>query len=473
MKNNIISLGISNLSKGLNENSFTSLDITRKYLEAIKIKNRTLNAFINILEESAIWESKKSDKRRRDGKELSPIDGIPIAIKDNIDIKDIITTGGIKAYRNEISKEDSFIVKLLKDAGAVILGKLNMHEAALGATTQNEFYGKCNNPHYIGFTPGGSSGGAGSAVAAGLCAGAIGTDTLGSIRIPASFCGTVGFKPTFGRISNRGIMPLCKMLDHAGPITRSVEDASLLFEIISKFDFADPECKNMKPYIHNSDLYIKSLHGKNIGFIDNNNISELNIDIQLAYNQAILLLGSEGAKINEIDIDNYFSPEKLIPQSMLIIESELYNFHKTKIIENKKEFSDEFIKNINYAKNQDAPKLLKAISNIKSTRVSIRKIFNNFDALVIPSTPTTAFSFKDKTPKNIASFTCLANFGGCPAISIPTDNTSGLNIPKGLPIGMQIITAPENDLLALQIGSVLEKAVKWKPSNANNNFCRF
>ena len=145
MKNNIISLGISNLSKGLNENSFTSLDITRKYLEAIKIKNRTLNAFINILEESAIWESKKSDKRRRDGKELSPIDGIPIAIKDNIDIKDIITTGGIKAYRNEISKEDSFIVKLLKDAGAVILGKLNMHEAALGATTQNEFYGKCNN----------------------------------------------------------------------------------------------------------------------------------------------------------------------------------------------------------------------------------------------------------------------------------------------------------------------------------------
>ena len=103
MKNNIISLGISNLSKGLNENSFTSLDITKKYLEAIKIKNRTLNAFINILEESAIWESKKSDKRRRDGKELSPIDGIPIAIKDNIDIKDIITTGGIKAYRNEIS----------------------------------------------------------------------------------------------------------------------------------------------------------------------------------------------------------------------------------------------------------------------------------------------------------------------------------------------------------------------------------
>jgi len=117
--------------------------------------------------------------------------------------------------------------------------------------------------------------------------------------------------------------------------------------------------------------------------------------------------------------------------------------------------------------------LLKAITNIKNTRTSIREIFKNFDAIIIPSTPTVAFSFQKEPPKNIAIFTCFANFGGCPAISIPTDNTSGLNSPKGLPIGMQIITAPENDLLALQIGQVLEKAVKWKPSNINNNFCRF
>ncbi len=473
MNKNIFSLGIKNLSNGLKNKRFTSLDITKKYLESIKIKNRTLNAFINILEESAIWDSQKSDKRRRDGKELSLLDGIPIALKDNININDVITTGGIKAYRNEIAKSDSFIVKLLKDAGAIILGKLNMHEAALGTTTQNEFYGNCNNPHYIGFTPGGSSGGAGSAVAAGLCVGAIGTDTLGSIRIPASFCGTVGFKPTFGRVSNRGIMPLCKMLDHTGPITRSVEDASLLFEVISKFDSEDPECKIIEPYTHNNDLYIESLSGKNIGFIDNNNISGLDIDIQLAYNQAILLLGSKGAKINEIDFDNYFNTEKLISQSMLIMESELYNFHREKIIENKNDFSNTFIKNVNFAKNQNAPKLLKAITDIKNTRISIRKLFKNFDAIVVPSTPTVAFSFQKKPPKNLASFTCLANFGGCPAISIPTDNTSGLNSPKGLPIGMQIITAPENDLLALQIGWVLEKAVKWKPSNANNNFCRF
>ena len=347
-----------------------------------------------------------------------------------------------------------------------------MHEAAYGATTENEAYGNCNNPHHIGYTPGGSSGGAGSAVAAGLCAGAIGTDTLGSIRIPSSFCGVVGFKPTFGRVSNHGIMNLCSTLDHAGPITRSIEDASLLLEVISKFDDRDLECKVMEPYLHARINELKSLSNITIGFIDNPTITQLNMDIQLAYNQAILSLSSMNANTIEVNINNYL-PEKLIPMAMLISGTELYNSHKDTIENNKEGFSNSFLDKINYIKKQSASKLSHAIKNIKKVNIYTRKIFQNIDVLILPTTPTTAFSFNESIPKNIAYFTALANFNGCPALSLPTENSSGIHSAKGLPIGIQVITAPGNDSLALQVGMILEKLSNWKPSHYNNNFCKF
>ena len=190
---------------------------------------KPLNAFVALSEQSALADAKRAGERARQRRRLGVLDGIPIALKDNIDVAGMPTTNGLGGLPR-MADTDAAVTQRLRRAGAIILGKLNMHEAALGGTTDNPHHGRTHNPYRMGFSPGGSSGGSGAAVAAGLCAAALGTDTAGSIRLPASYCGVVGFKPTYQRVSMQGIVPLHRRLDHVGPLTRTVADAGILLE---------------------------------------------------------------------------------------------------------------------------------------------------------------------------------------------------------------------------------------------------
>ena len=186
--------GIAALAGALERGEITAEDATRAFLARIEARDGALRAFIRVMRDEALAAARASDERRRAGAGKGTLDGIPLAIKDNIDVAGVPTSGGIRHYRDGIAGEDAFVTRRLRDAGAVILGKLNMHEAALGATGDNPWFGRCENPHRAGYTPGGSSSGSGAAVAAGLAAAALGTDTLGSVRVPASYCGTRGLQ---------------------------------------------------------------------------------------------------------------------------------------------------------------------------------------------------------------------------------------------------------------------------------------
>ncbi len=350
MTTDIVALGVAGLAHALDAGETTSAAATDTYLNRINAQNETLNAYITVMADDARRDAEVSDNRRAEGKALSPLDGIPIALKDNIDVAGVPTTGGIEAYRRSVPEHDADVVRRLRDAGAVILGKLNMHEAAHGATTANEAYGYCQNPHQPGYTPGGSSGGSGAALAAGLCAGALGTDTLGSVRIPASFCGVAGLKATYGLVSTRGVMPLSYALDHVGPMARSCEDLTLMLSAMAGFDADDPAGRHGPTDFSAAQNTSPSLDGVTLGyFSDLNKINGDTVDpaVSVAYAKSIDRLRELGATLEPAVWDGY-DPAVVRPKALLLIEADLANIHADALDSNPEGFTEAFRAGIDY-----------------------------------------------------------------------------------------------------------------------------
>src|SRR6266571_3682407 len=233
-------LSLTRASQLLRNKAVSSVQLTQACLDRIDTYNATLNAFITVTVEQALTTAREMDAAWRRGNWRGPLHGIPIALKDNMDTAGIRTTAGSELFKDRVPSEDAEIVQRLKRAGAIILGKTNLHEFAYGGSSSVSYFGPVRNPWALDHVPGGSSGGSAAAVAADLCFGAFGTDTAGSVRIPASYCGIVGLKPTYGRVSSRGVIPLSWTLDHVGPLCKTVEDTALLLGAISGFDALDP-----------------------------------------------------------------------------------------------------------------------------------------------------------------------------------------------------------------------------------------
>jgi len=223
----------------------SSVELTEACLKRIETYNPTLNAFITVTREQALTAARQMDAEQRRGNWRGPLHGIPIALKDNMDTAGIRTTAASELFKDRVPTEDAEVARRLKSAGAILLGKTNLHEFAYGGSSSVSYFGPVRNPWALERVPGGSSGGSAAATAANLCFGSLGTDTAGSVRIPASYCGVVGFKPTYGRVSNRGVVPLSWTLDHIGPLCRTVEDAALLLGVIAGFDQLDPSSANV------------------------------------------------------------------------------------------------------------------------------------------------------------------------------------------------------------------------------------
>jgi aspartyl-tRNA(Asn)/glutamyl-tRNA(Gln) amidotransferase subunit A len=250
-------LTLKEASELVRRKTVSPVELTATCINRIETYNPALNAFITVTKDQAMETARAMEAEQRRGKWRGPLHGIPVALKDNIDTAGLRTTAASELFKDRVPPEDAEVARRLKNAGAVLLGKTNLHEFALGGTSAVSYFGPVHNPWALDRIPGGSSGGSGAATAAGLCFGSLGTDTAGSVRIPASYCGIVGFRPTSGRVSSRGTVPDSWTLDQLGPLCRSVEDAALILEAIAGYDELDPASVNVP--VPNYGLTIQAL----------------------------------------------------------------------------------------------------------------------------------------------------------------------------------------------------------------------
>lgn len=443
-------LPITRLSAMLDSGETDAVALTRACLDRIDGPGRALNAFITVCAEAALREAEAAATRARANARRGPLDGVPVALKDNIDVAGVATSNGFGGPPWHVPTQDATITRRLRAAGAVILGKLNMHEAALGATTDNAHHGKCHNPHRIGHSPGGSSGGSGAAVAAGLCAAALGTDTGGSVRIPAAYCGVVGFKPSFGLISTRGVMPLSRRLDHAGPLARSVADCALMLAALAGFD---PDCPESRHHPAPPPLPAASrLEGVHLAVPDNFATEATEPAVLDAFTRALATLRALGAHIDTVHLPDY-DPLRARRACFLRVEAEAAFIHADLYRREPERFSAELRACLDYGAAMPATRLVGADRVIDTAAFALTQCLGEYDAIITPAAPQAAPAFGDRPPDNAGTFCVLANFAGAPSISVPMGGDA-----QALPLGLLITAAPGADATALRIAAAYEAA---------------
>ena len=445
-----MSEGVAALAGALARGEISSEDATRAYLARIEARDASIRSFVCVLREEALAAARASDARRRAGEARGPLDGVPVAVKDNIDVAGAPTSGGIALYRDRLAREDAFVVQRLRAAGVVILGKLNMHEAALGATTANSCFGRCENPLRAGYTPGGSSGGSGAAVAAGFCAGALGTDTLGSVRVPASYCGAAGFKPTFGLVSTRGVLPLSWTLDHVGFLAPRVADLGLLFDACAGFDRDSPYARRGPRILVPKRIDPADLAGLRVGRLSELARFALEPDVARACRQAMDALARRGATVVDVALERY-DFTRMRREGLLVSEFEAASFFERDLAAHPEGFSDELRANLAFGAKQSAVRAAQAYRRLAEVRVAARRVFAQVDVLVLPTTPQAAFAFSALVPVDQADLTGIANIVGIPAGCVPFGRNA-----EGLPVSVQVMASAFEDRLVLDVLAALE-----------------
>ncbi len=423
-------------------------DLAADCQRQIERLNPTLNAFITVIPSEAVLPS--SDTRN------GLLYGIPIAVKDLYDTKGIRSTSGSKFFADHIPQEDALVVQKIKQAGAQIIGKTNTHEIALGVTNNNPHFGACRNPWDITRTPGGSSGGSAVAVATGMALAALGTDTGGSIRIPASLCGVVGLKPTYGRVSLRGILPLSWNLDHAGPLTRRVEDAALMLQVMSGYDELDPASSKTAPDDFSG--HIKDgVSGLKIGLAVGSYIAEADSEVLEAAGKAARILKEQGATIIEVNTD--FLKDAALANGIMT-QADGAAFHRERM----KEHPDWFGADVRLRLETGAAFTSSEYSLARRTQAEVMRqcelLFEEYDLLLLPTTPIPAPVLEGENAieraRQLTRFTAPFNLTGLPAISVPCGLTK-----VGLPIGLQIVSRAWNEAGVLRAGYAFQEATQW------------
>ncbi len=452
------SLSLTNQRDLVKSSEQSASDLASACYRQIEKLNPTLNAFITVIPPEP-QEFPQSGSM--------PLQGIPVAVKDLYDTKGIRTTGGSKFFADRIPTEDAFVVQKIKKAGGQIIGKTNTHEIALGVTNNNPHFGACRNPWDITRTPGGSSGGSAVAVATGMAMAAIGTDTGGSIRIPAALCGVVGLKPTYGRISLRGILPLSWNLDHAGPITRKVEDAALMLQVMGGYDEQDPACMKTLPGDYSSHLMDSMLERK-IALAVGSFIEEAaDAEVLEAIRKAAKVLEEQGVIITEVNVD--FLKEAALANA-LMTQADGAAFHRERM----KEHPDWFGADVRQRLETGAAFTSSEYALARRTQVEVRRkcelMFDQFDMLILPTTPIAAPVLEGENAveraRQLTRFTSPFNLTGLPALTVPCGFTQ-----EELPIGLQIVSRPWNEAGVLRTGYAYQQATSWhkmKPKIASS-----
>ena len=442
-------LPLTKLSRLIAARELNPLDVLNVYLERASGIGRSLNCYLALCSETAQQEARQAAERAQRNARLGPLDGIPIGIKDNIDVAGVPTSNGFGGT-HATALTDAEVVRRLRAQGAVILGKLNMQEGALGAVNDNPHHGRTDNPFREGYTPGGSSGGSAAAVAAGLCAAALGTDTGGSVRIPAAYCGQVGLKPSYGRVSARGVVPLSVRLDHVGPLARTVSDAALLLTAMAG---DDPDWPYAERYAApDTSPAILPLQGLKFGLLSNLQQTAIEPSVEAALLRTIAILRTEGASFESVTLPNY-DVVRGRRAVFVRVEVETALQHGALYRREPHRFSAEMKGYLDWGLSASAVRLAEADRIIEAAAHELGRALTGIDALVLPTTPQAAFAFDGPVPDSAGDFCVLANMAGCPAISVPM----GMN-ELGLPLGLQLVAAKGADEHVLAIAVAYERA---------------
>ncbi|GAB1471843.1 amidase [Chloroflexota bacterium] len=451
------SLTLSEQRELIKSGQMRGSDLSEACYSQIERLNPMLNAFITVIPPESGEPPLKGNY---------PLCGLPIAVKDLYNVKGFRTTGGSKFFADYIPSKDAYVVEKIKKAGGRIIGKTNTHEVALGVTNKNPHYGACRNPWDVTRIPGGSSGGSAVAVAADMALAAIGTDTGGSIRIPASLCGVVGLKPTYGRISSQGIMPLSWNLDHAGPITKRVEDAALMLQVMSGYDPEDPASVKTLPGDFQSHMR-DPLQDRKVAFAVGDFIEEMaDPDISEAVRTAAKVFASLGVTIEEVNMD--FLREAALANS-LMTQADGAAFHRERLKEHPDWFGADVRQRLETGARFTSSEYILARRIQAEVRRRCDIFFEEYNTLILPTTPISAplLEGEDAIERALilTRFTSPFNLTGLPAISVPCGFTDG-----NLPIGLQIVSRAWNESGVLRMGYHYQEATDWhkkKPDIVN------
>ena len=470
-------LTIKEAIEKLKSGEITSVDLTKACLDQIEKMDKDIHAFLSVLNDEAVTSAQESDNRRSEGKELSEIDGVVIAINDNMCMRGTKTTAGSKMLENFVAPYDATVIKKLKDAGAVIIGKTNLDEFAMGSSTENSAFGVTKNPSDTSRVAGGSSGGSAAAVAANMCIAALGSDTGGSIREPASFCGVVGFKPTYGTVSRYGLMAMASSLDQIGPFAKTTEDAEILYNIICGHDEKDSTSINFQFPISNFQTNSNfQFSNMTIGVPKEYFAEGLDKSVKEKIQAAISEFEKMGAKTKEISLETsahalscyYIIMPTEVASNMGRYDGIKYGYSaeadnlldtyinsrseglgaevKRRIILGTYTSSAGYIDQY-YAKAQKVRALIKQ---------DFEKAFSEVDFIMGPVAPTTAFKIGEKSSDPLSMYlsdiyTIAVNLAGLPAISMPAGYVDGL------PFGLHIIGPQMADYKLLKLAEEFEK----------------
>lgn len=423
------------------------------YLDAIERIDPQLNAYVDVRGSLLQEQARTAGKRRRDGV-IGRLDGIPIALKDNFDVAGWPTRAGLPG-RSAPADDDAHVVARLRASGALLIGKTNMDEGALGALTDNPHFGATHNPYRHGYSAGGSSGGAAAAVAAGLAVAAVGSDSLGSIRIPASYCGVYALKPTHGEISARGMLPAARRLDAVGLLARGVDDLTVLLQVLAGYDADDARSRRRRVAFDLPDWEPGRLRAGLLPDLAGVGVSP---DVQAVFEAAMEKLPRELGARRAVDFSDW-DFVRTRRAGLLLMEAEMLGTFAADLANTAHPVSPRFRRMLDYAARQSAGDYANADRVLDAATLKMRRLFSQVDVLVLPTTPQGAFLLDGPAPDSIADLTSFASLAGCPAVSIPM----GI-LPNGLPIGMQLVGARGSDLRLLELASVVAATLDAEPA---------
>ncbi len=449
-------LSIAQAADRIRCRELSPVELTEACLSRIEALDGRINAFITVTAGAALEAARAAEKEIARGQYRGPMHGVPIALKDLFDVAGVRTTAGSKILADNVAREDCTTVARLKAAGAILLGKLNMHEFAFGATGVNPHYGPCRNPWDPDRITGGSSSGSGAAVAAAECLAALGTDTGGSIRIPASLCGVVGLKPTFGRVSQRGIIPLSWSLDHVGPLTSTVEDAAIVLQAIAGYDAADPSSA-AEPVPDYASTLREGISGLRIGIPKEFFFENVDPEIETAVRKAISVLEAQGAILEEVSLPHI---EEIPAAVAAIMLPEALAYHQRWMEKRPADYGEDVRYRLELARGYSAVTHVQARRLRETAREEWRQgVFSRADILATPTTAIPAPAIEDsslQTTLNLIRLTNPFNFLGLPAISIPCGFTA-----SGLPIGLQLAGRWWDEAAVLRAAHAYQQATEW------------
>jgi aspartyl-tRNA(Asn)/glutamyl-tRNA(Gln) amidotransferase subunit A len=447
-------LSLSEASALVRDRKVSPVELTGACLERIERLQPRLNAFITVTADGARARAREAEQEIARGAWRGPLHGIPIALKDLIDTRGVRTTAASGVFEERVPERDAPVARRLDDAGAVLLGKLNMHEFAYGGSSLVSRFGPVRSAWSRAHSPGGSSGGSSVAVAAGLCFGAVGSDTGGSIRQPAAFGNIVGLKPTYGLVSTRGVIPLSAYNDHVGPMTRTVLDAALMLQAMAGYDpeevtsvaIAVPDYAGALGPTNDLRLGVPRAHFQ----------EQMDPEVKVVLERALVVLGELTAVQREVEVPAYMDNT--------VFRAEIYACHRDAATRTPEKYQADTLRRIMAGADVDAPTYIAKRREMDGLRRSARRVFETVDLLITPTSPVPAFpvgvtrSFEEHRAAELATLRNTRPFNalGWPAVSVPCGFTAA-----GLPIGLQIVGPPGGEAVVLALAHAYEQRTDW------------